>query len=293
MRTNNILCVLALALLVLCSGCVTLPSAQTKNMADSGKLLNVTVAESFRWTYDVMNEALYLQNTDSTKAYVDYQSSINDNFKRATERRLASLNLIEAYLAAINTLASRNDAKAIRQSAIDLDAAVMGVNNYVPQEGQGTYKTMVAGLGSISDLITRYAIQGVQRKYLRLAIDTAKPGFDSTCSYLKSELKKCDALLGMQQDQALFRLITIRNTETNISKRRDWDMYIGKRIRTAKAMHSSYEKAQELLTQLPLALSETRKALDSRMKFKEAVTTLVSETKELKQCYDDITSANK
>jgi hypothetical protein len=277
-------------LILTCSSCVTLPSAQTGQLAASGKTLDQAIAESFDLTSSIMFERTYLLHTDSDKSYNDYLDSANDNFRAQCDRRLKYTAVIQSYLEALNSLATRNDAKAIRESAINLDASLMGVQQYVPNSQQNMYKTMSAGLGSASDFVTRYVTQGVQRKYMKSAMDTAKPAFDKICALLEDELYRTNLTFTVNQQSVITRLIAIRNTETNISKRRDWDMYIGKRIHACSLLNKSFTTGQQILRQLPKAHNEIRLTLDKKMKMKEAISTLVSEVKDLKECYDQITA---
>ena len=70
-------------------------------------------------------------------------------------------------------------------------------------------------------------------------------------------------------------------------------MSIGKRIRNMREIDRSYKLAMKILRDLPTAHAETRKELDRKMGVKEALSAVVSEVKELKQCYDDITSTKE
>lgn len=272
--------------------CATLPTAEVHALASSGETVSQAIKESFTQTESILYERTYLRNTESPKRLNDYLDSTNENLLLEFQMRIRIVEALNAYLEALDALTSRNNSEEAKGASINLAASIRGLEGYVPQSEQSLFNSMSLGIGTSSDFILRYASQGVQRKYLKRAMDKAAPGIDTMCVLLEKDLSQCDALLMANQQSVLSRLIVVRNTETDISKKRDWDMYIGKRARKMKELDRSYRIAIEIIHDLPHVHAEIRKNLGGKQRFREALSTMMSEVKELKQCYDGISSTN-
>jgi len=241
-----------------------------------------------------MIERKLLQKVSDTVRFNDYSNSTIVKISKEFDLRLQYIKVLSSYFNALNSLANRSDTKSIESSSDTLYSSLIGMQSLIPKNDQNAYKDVASGFSAITNFVGDKISQNIQRKYLKMAIDTALPGVVKICALLKSELgsSKDSFLYATNEQQVIVRKIAIRNAENDFLVKEKLDIEILEMIREKDNVDSSYSAAIRLLDNLPKALIEARETLDKKDKnVKDALVKVISEASNLGGYYQKLKSS--
>ncbi len=271
--------------------CRTLPVSAPKELAEATYSLHLNLDESFSHTIALMEERNYLRLTDTFISRANYSDTISRKLSLQFDKRLRYINVLNAYFNALAALAEKNNTSEVHDAACKLNNALTGLKEKVPSSEQGFYKATSLGFSVITDLIIRSISQNIQRKTIKLAMDTAGPSLDTICKLLIADLKIADMAATNNGNSVIQRLIITRNSDSSLTNRVAWDKNIHDRMKEMNNLHNSYQCAIALLQSLPSAHAQARKTLDKKIEFRDAISYVSSQGSELGALYSKIKSS--
>ena len=155
------------------ASCKTLPTGQLSQLATSATGLHASMEVSFNKTITILEERTWLKYTDTLITMADYSDATAETLKPIFSSRLQYITVLDAYFSSLQALATKNNGQGIDESATKLNAALSGLDKYIPAGNQGMAKNFTIGFSIITDFIAHSVSQGVQLKYLKLAMDKA------------------------------------------------------------------------------------------------------------------------
>ncbi len=273
------------------ASCKTLPTGQLSQLATSATGLHASMEVSFNKTITILEERTWLKYTDTLITMADYSDATAETLKPIFSSRLQYITVLDAYFSSLQALATKNNGQGIDESATKLNAALSGLDKYIPAGNQGIAKNFTIGFSIITDFIAHSVSQGVQLKYLKLAMDKAQPGIDSVCKYIALDLQRAERLLQTNDKAVIERLIATRNSGSSLTERVKWDKYIHARIAEMEALHNSYLASIQLVSTLPNAHRQARAMLDKKGSLKDAIAYVISEANDLSTLYSQLKSS--
>lgn len=276
---------------LLVSSCKTLPPSAPKELAEATYSLHQNLDESFSHTIALMEERNYLRLTDTFISRANYSDTVSGKLSMQFDKRLRYINVLNAYFNALAALAEKNNESEVHDAACKLNNALTGLKEKVPSSEQEFYKATSIGFSIITDLVIRSISQNIQRKTIKLAMDTAGSSLDTICKLLITDLKVADMTATNNGNSVIQRLIITRNSDLSLTNRVAWDRIIHDRMKEMNNLHASYQSAIALLQSLPTAHGEARAMLDKKIKFRDAVSYVSAQGSELGILYGKIKSS--